>query len=127
MIVALLLACGTLPKRINRDTQTYTVEIFAGLQREEKAAEALLKAASAAAKRGDLEACEDYAAPALLIQTKAQKQAYRALWLAGLPYPNKDGSVPDPKVKQPDPGAADKVAAGAAMAHCKSQGGEIEQ
>lgn len=127
MLLIFLAACATVPNRVNRDTQTYTTEVFASLQREEKAAAALFKAADAAAKSGDAKACEEYAAPALLIRTKSKKQAYRALWLAGLPYPNEDGSIPDPKTEQPDPGAADKLADHEAKAYCMSQGGEIEQ
>ena len=127
MIVALFFACATVPKRVNRDSQTYTMEVLAGLQRQEDAASALFKAANAAAVRGEKKACEEYAQPALIIQAKAEKQAFRALWLAGLPYPNADGSVPDPKEKQPDPGKADKVVDHEAKAYCISQGGEHEQ
>ena len=93
---------------IRRDGPTYAVEVFASLQRQEAAATALLNAASAAAARGDRDACLSYARPALVIQAAAKPQAFRALWLAGLTYPTPDGSKPTGP--QPDPGPAGQPA-----------------
>ena len=101
--------CATVPKKVVRDTQTYTAEILAGLAREQAAAEALVVAAELARSAGDEELCREYYAPALLIEVKAEPQAYRALWLAGLPYPLADGSLPAPGTEQEDPGPAGKV------------------
>tara|TARA_R110002020_G_scaffold194133_3_gene394726 strand:+ start:3103 stop:3543 length:441 start_codon:yes stop_codon:yes gene_type:complete len=121
-----MVACATIPKRVIRDTQTYTVEILAGLQREKDAAAALFEAADAARDAGHEEACRLYVHPALVIQVKSQPQAYRALWLAGLPYPNPDGSLPDPKEKQPDPGAASSLQEDAAVAYCLTDDPEVD-
>ena len=98
--------CGPESNRITRDRDTYVVEVFANLARQNEASEALLQAAEASARAGDVEACEGYAEPALLIQAKAQAQAWRALWLAGQPYPLEDGSLPPEGEPQPDPGPA---------------------
>ena len=122
----LIAGCATLPKRVIRDRDTYIVEILAGLQREQEAATALLSAADAARGLGDEIACRVYAQPALLIQAKAQPQAYRALFLAGLPYPNPDGSLPDPKDTQPDPGPAPKLGEDAAVSHCLVDTPEVD-
>ncbi len=62
------------------------------------------KAAKAAKAAGDRVKCVAYAKPALLIQAKAQGQAFRALWLAGLNYPKADGSIPKSGEEQADPG-----------------------
>ena len=126
ILVSLLASCATIPKRVMRDTQTYTVEILAGLQREKDAAEALFEAADAARDAGQEEACRVYVHPALVIQAKSQPQAYRALYLAGLPYPNADGSLPDPKEKQPDPGAAPSLEEDAAVAYCLTDDPEVD-
>ena len=87
---------------IVRDGDTFTIETLASLARQEEAAAALRFAATEAATNGDMMACTLYAEPALLIEAAARPQAYRALWLAGLPYPGgpEDGSA------QPDPGPA---------------------
>jgi hypothetical protein len=99
--VALLSGC-CLTGKVARDAKTYTAEVFANLLRQKAAAKMLFKAAEAA---DDDKVCAAYARPALLIEAKAQGQAYRSLWLASLPYPLKDGTIPAEGVKQPDPGA----------------------
>jgi len=104
MILVCLLSCATLQHSVVRDAPTYTVEILATLQRQEDAADALRDAASYARENGDVERCILYAEPALMIDAYARSQAYRALWLADLPYPNPDGSLPEPGEEQPDPG-----------------------
>ena len=118
--ILLFVSCATIPKRVIRDTNTYTAEILAGLQREQEAATALFAAADRALAAGEEESCREYAGPALLIQTKAQPQAHRALYLAGLPYPLADGSLPDPKDAQPDPGPAPALGDQAAAGYCVS-------
>jgi hypothetical protein len=100
-LLAMLAACASVPKRVVRDSSTYTAEVLASLARETEAAEALKNAAALVPE----EACAETVAPAMLIDAHAQRQAYTALWLAGLPYPMADGSAPDPKVEQADPGA----------------------
>jgi len=116
----LFASCATIPKRVIRDTNTYTAEILAGLQREQEAATALFAAADKAMAAGEEESCREYAKPAILIQAKAKAQAYRALYLAGLPYPLPDGSLPDPKATQPDPGPGPAVGEQAAAGYCIS-------
>ena len=101
LLALLITSCATVPKRIVRDSSTYTAEVMASLSREVEAADAL-KAAAALVPE---EACADTVAPAMLIEAYAQRQAYTALWLAGLPYPMPDGSAPDLKTPQADPGA----------------------
>ena len=90
--------------KVVRDGQTYTAEVMSSLMREQAAAKRLLDAAKAAKAAGDKAKCEAYAKPALLIEAKAKGQAYRALWLADLPYPKADGSIPKAGEKQEDPG-----------------------
>lgn len=101
LLVSLLAGCR---HQVVRDGTTYTIEIIAALARQEEAATALFAAASEAKLRGDLTACEQYAAPALLIESSAKPQAYRALWLAGLSYPDAEGRFPKQGTKQLDPG-----------------------
>lgn len=121
-IVALLCAsCATLPKRVIRDTQTYTLEILAGLQRESEAASALEAAAVLARDAGDAELCQQFYTPALTIQVKAQAQAFRALYLAGLPYPQEDGSVSTEA--QEDPGPARTIEADEVTTFCLPDAG----
>ena len=103
IMVALLGGC-CLKGKVARDAKTYTAEVFANLLRQKAAAKMLLKAAEAAKAAGDAEACKGYARPALVIEAKAQGQAYRSLWLASLPYPLENGTIPDEGVKQDDPG-----------------------
>ena len=95
---------GCVGGKIIRDGQTYTAEVISGLLREQAAAKVLLEAAAAAKAAGNVETCAKLAKPALLIEAKANGQAYRALWLAGLNYPKADGSVPAEGEKQADPG-----------------------
>jgi hypothetical protein len=102
LLASLTYGCATVPKRVVRDSSTYTAEVLASLARQEEAAAALLDAAHLV----PVEHCQATVAPALLIEATAQRQAYRALWLAGLPYPLEDGSLPDPKTPQEDPGGA---------------------
>lgn len=104
-----LAGCATVPKRISRDTQTYTAEVLASLAREEAAAEALTSAAAQARAAGDEMMCRELYAPAHLIDVKARAQAFRALWLAGLPYPLPDGSLPAADAEQDDPGPGGAV------------------
>ena len=118
--------CATVPKRVIRDTQVYTLEILAGLQREQEAAQSLFEAADAARDNGDQPTCRIYVQPALVIQAKAKPQAYRALWLAGLPYPNADGSLPEPGETQPDPGAAPALSNDAAVNYCLTDDPEVD-
>lgn len=125
-LVFSITACAAIPKKIVRDSQTYTLEILAGLQREKDASEALFEAADAARDAGHEEACRLYVHPALVIKAKSQPQAYRALWLASLPYPNADGSLPSPKDEQPDPGSAPKLEEDAAVAYCLIDGPEVD-
>lgn len=105
-IVAIILVTvgGCVTGKIVRDSQTYTAEVMSGLLREKLAAKHLLEAAKAAKAAGDRAKCVAYAKPALLIQAKAQGQAFRALWLAGLNYPKADGSIPKSGEEQADPG-----------------------
>ena len=98
LVSALLLAAACAPK-VLRDPATFQAETMASLARQQEAATALLQAAIEAP---DEATCAAYAEPALLIKAKAQPQAYRALWLAGLPYPTSDGS--EPPDEQEDPG-----------------------
>lgn len=76
-----LAGCG---HKIVRDADTFHVEVMAAQARQTEAMRALLEAADAALMRGDREACERYARPALLIEAFAENQAQRALYLAGL-------------------------------------------
>jgi len=118
-------SCATIPKRVIRDTQTYTLEILAGLQRESEAASALESAAVLARDAGDAELCQQFYTPALTIQVKAQAQAYRALYLAGLPYPQEDGSVSTEA--QDDPGPARTIEADEVTTFClPTAGGDDE-
>lgn len=110
-IVALFLVTGCAHKQVRRDASTYVAEVLAGLQREQEASAALHVAAQDALERGSVNQCVEYMAPALVIDTKSQAQAYRALWLAGLPYPLQDGSLPEEGQEQDDPGPAGPVPA----------------
>jgi hypothetical protein len=103
IMVALLGGC-CLTGKVARDAKTYTAEVFGNLLRQKAAAKMLFEAAEAAKAAGDVEACQGYARPALVIEAKAQGQAYRSLWLASLPYPLEDGTIPAEGVKQDDPG-----------------------
>ncbi len=105
LIIALGFGCG--PKVV-RDPGTYTVEILAALLRQQEASAALHDAAREARVRGDYDACVMYAEPALLIDASAQAQAYRALWLADLPYPAGPDMEQHNKT-QPDPGPSKAV------------------
>jgi len=106
-IVVLLVGC--VPKQVRRDATTYTAEIVAGLQREHAAAAQLREAAMYALEHGDNQQCIEWLQPALVIETKAQPQAWRALYLAGLQYPLPNGELPAPDVVQEDPGPAGSV------------------
>ena len=106
MIVALAATTGCITGKVVRDGKTYTAETVASLMRQQAAAKQLRAAAEAAKAAGDNEACVSYARVALLIEAKAKPQAYRALWLADLNYPNADGSIPESGTEQPDPGPA---------------------
>jgi hypothetical protein len=110
VVIILALTVGCTTGKIVRDSQTYTAEVMSGLLREKLAAKHLLEAAKAAKAAGDTAKCEAYAKPALLIQAKAQGQAFRALWLAGLNYPKADGSIPKSGEEQADPGPTGSVA-----------------
>lgn len=101
LFVLCLPACKA--SQVMRQADTFTVETLAALARQEEAADALLDAADAARAAGDLATCKQYAEPALLISASAELQAHRALWLAGLPYPE-DGEIPPRGTEQPDPG-----------------------
>jgi hypothetical protein len=83
MLLSLLFVIGC-PKTITRDAGTFELEIAASLARQLEAAVALHAAARDAAARGDYAACVQYAKPALLIDASAERQAERALFLAGL-------------------------------------------
>lgn len=99
-IIATTIALTGCPKAVVRDATAFQIETMAALKRQEEAASALREAAIIARDRGDHEACVRYAEPVLLIEASAKAQAYRALWLAGLPYP-----VDNPtEGEQPDPG-----------------------
>ena len=101
LFLAFLCVAGC-SRHIVRNEVTYTTEIYASVARQTEAADALLDAAKAASDAGDYDACVRYAGPALLIVSAAEIQGYRALWLAGLPYPGDDGSGEDPGAP-PDP------------------------
>ncbi len=101
--IAFVLLAGCGGKHVVRNASTFQTEVLASLARQEEAASALFAAADKAKAAGDTEACVEYAGPALLIDASAQSQAFRALWLAGLPYPV-DGEMPPTNTKQPDPG-----------------------
>jgi len=96
-LIGFVFCLGCVPKKVMRNAETYTAEIAASLSRESDAAQALLVAAK---KASTLEECIFYAKPALVIQTYAQVQHYRSLWLAGLPYPTEGTSTLS---EQPDP------------------------
>lgn len=93
MITIILLACAG--KTIIRDAGTFRIETEAAIARQVEAAEALREAAEAAAQAGDLEACERFAEPALLIEAAAEVQGRRALFLAGLEDED-PGQSPEP-------------------------------
>jgi hypothetical protein len=107
--VILLLLVGCPKKSVVRNASSFYAETLAALARQEEAADALRHAAVAAKVRGDRDACEQYAKPALLIDASARAQAHRALWLAGLPYPV-DGITPPRGTEQPDPGPSTEPA-----------------
>lgn len=109
MLVLVLAGCPA--HTVLRDAATFQIETMAALARQEEAAGALRVAAVAALEQGDRASCVLYAEPALLIEAAAQAQAYRALWLAGLPYPTEDGSMPPEGTAQPDPGPSTKAPA----------------
>lgn len=69
---------------IARNRDTYTVEVYASLARQQEAAAQLFRLAEDARVAGDTARCAEIAAPALLIEQYADNQAKRALWLAGL-------------------------------------------
>lgn len=96
LLLLALVGCGH--RAVLRDAVTYRAETLAALERQREAAEMLIRAADAAKADGDLGTCAQMAAPALLIEAYAEGQAYRALWLADLPYPG------GPAGDQPDPG-----------------------
>ena len=106
----ILVFCGCpSPGTVTRDADTYVAEILAGLARESEAADALMLAAESALEAHDSELCAVYAGPALLIEAKARPQAYRALWLAGIVYPEADGTIPPEGTEQADPGPSGSV------------------
>lgn len=86
LILSLLGGCSG-KRSVLRDAQTYQTETMAALARQEEAATELFRAADAAKSVGDVAECQRLVAPALLIEAYARRQAYRALWLADLPYP----------------------------------------
>ncbi len=106
LIAALAVGLAGCPRQIIRDASTYTAEIVASVQRQHEAMNALFIAAETARLDRDLEKCKLYAHPALVIEAKAQAQGDRALWLAGMPYVNPDGSIPEKGEEQPDPGVS---------------------
>lgn len=112
LIVALFMALPTVGcvRQVRRDANTYAAEVLAGLQREKAASASLHSAAQDALNRGASAECLEWVHPALVIDAKAQPQAYRALWLAGLPYPNPDGSLSEPGEEQADPGPSGPTA-----------------
>ena len=67
-----------------RDAKTFELEITASMSRQLAAMDALFLAADDANERGDSVACRVYAAPALLIESAAEHQGRKALFLAGL-------------------------------------------
>lgn len=107
LVVILVLLAGCAKKNVVRSAGTFTVETLAALKRQEEAAAALHHAATKAKENGDTASCLRYIKPALLIDAAAQKQAYRALWLADLPYPDANGDMPPKGVKQEDPGPSE--------------------
>lgn len=107
-LILALAVSGCKAKRVFRDADTFTAETLAALARQEEASAALKEAALAAAAAGDLDTCVRLAEPALLIDVSAKVQAYRALWLAGLPYPaSGEGPQADPG-EPPAPRPADQ-------------------
>jgi hypothetical protein len=106
---SIVAACATLPKNVVRKTDTYIAEVLSALQRQEAAADALFAAADQAHADGNVELCAEYLRPALTIEAHARAQAYRALYLAGLPYPEGSGGIPDLPARQPDPGPSEAV------------------
>ncbi len=113
VVAALAAACAALPKRVVRNTDTYIAEVLSALQRQEAAPATLFSAADQARGVGDVELCEKYLRPALVIEAHAEAQAYRALYLAGLPYPEGSGGIPDQPRNQPDPGPSATIDYGA--------------
>ena len=122
-----LASCAAVPKRVVRDTQTYTAEILAGLAREHAAAELLVDAAEQARTGGDEARCRTYYATAHLIDVKAQAQAYRALWLAVVPYPLPDGSLPAAEEEQGDPGPGGTIDDSIVAKFCMLDNAETEE
>ena len=106
ILIATFVTSCCLFGKVSRDGATYTAEVISSLKRQEYAAIELIRAATISNGVGNFESCSRYAGPALLIEAKARHQAYRALWLAGLPYPYEDGTLPDEGEEQPDPGAS---------------------
>jgi hypothetical protein len=102
--VAVVAGCAAVPRRVQRDALSYAAEIQSALVRQESAAEVLFPLAAEARERGDVHACVRIVGPALEIHLFARLQATRALWLAGLPYPEGDPpALPPPGTEQGDP------------------------
>lgn len=118
VVFLLSLSLSGCAHRVVRDASSYTAEIVSSLSRQEAAEKALLEAAGAAREAGDFELCVSYATPAFRIQARAEAEAYRALWLADLPYPV-NGELPDPKASQEDPGEAPAFDPGAVESFCE--------
>ena len=108
MALMMVPACG--PKKVVRDASAFRLETMAALARQQEAATALHDAAAQARVRGDRPTCVKYAEPALLIDAAAEAQAYRALWLAELAYPDSSGEFPSDGEDQSDPGAPNPIA-----------------
>lgn len=117
-LVLVFAASGCAHNRIVRDASTYVAEHVNALSRQENASEALKLAAAAARDADDPALCSRYAEPAFRIDHRAAAEAYRALWLAGLPYPQPDGSMPAEGQEQPDPGDPGPYMSGHADAFC---------
>jgi hypothetical protein len=125
LALVLLSGCATVPKRIQRDTVTYAAEIQSALLRQEAAARVLFRLADDAREGGDVAACVAIVTPALAIDQHARLQASRALWLAGLPYPDGNPPVlPAFGVEQEDPVEAWTVAEVSAEDWC---GGDVHE
>lgn len=108
--------------RVATDAASYSTMIVTQLSRQEQAAVALLEAADAVKAEGDGDACLRYAEPALRIQHRAEAEARRALWLAGLHYPDAEGNLPESKrEEQPDPGSPGPFDPEAALVYCLTE------
>lgn len=99
LVLVLLIGCS---RYVVRDGAAMAAGVLASMEREIWLTGLLLDAAAQAREQGDFTRCRQYAEAALFSEAVARPHALRSLYLAHLPYPEADGSIPtDPQV---DPG-----------------------